>query len=193
MAAPSPTISPISNANDWMFFTLAGFNSPGSIALGGIHGFKRETGWDIKKGKGTQGATLTLKDVPPVEGKIVLNLLTDEDFANYDIFVSKVLSISPTIQKAQGLTIFHPALASIGLTQVVVKHYTAPREAGKRKYQVEIELLEWQPPPPQSVVSTADKTKPDGGGKGPAPQDPRIAALQAQIAILNQANKAPTR
>lgn len=185
MGSPTSTLSPISNANDWMFFTLAGVNSPGTIALGGVHGFKRETGWDIKKGKGTQGATLTLKDVPPVEGKFILNLITDVDFANYDTFVLQVLSISPTIQKAQGLTIFYPALSSIGLTQVVVKHYTAPHEAGKRKYQVEIEILEWQPPPASSVVSTASATKPDGSAKGPTPQDPRIAALQAQIAALN--------
>ena len=190
MAAPSPTLSPISNANDWMYFTLSGVNSPGTIALGGIKGFKRETGWDIKKGKGTQGATLTLKDIPPVEGKITLNLISDADFAGYDAFVASVLSISPKRQQAEGLTVFHPSFSSIGLTQVVVKHYTAPEEVGgKRKYQVEIELLEWQPPPAASVVSTVATTAP-GAGAGPRQQSPRVVALQAQVAALNAANAA---
>ena len=194
MAAPSPTISPISHANDWMFFTLLGVNSPGTIAPGGMKGFRRETGWDIKKGKGTIGATLTLKDMPPVKGSFELDLIGDADFVAYDDFVSKVLSIAPAIQKAQGLSVFYPGFSSIGLTTVVVKHYTPPGQVGgKRKYRVEIELLEWQQPPPASAVSTVAGTKPDGAGKGPPVQDPRIAALQAQIAALNQANKAPSR
>lgn len=195
MAGPSPTISPISNANDWMYFTLNGVNSPGTIALGGVKGFKRATGWDIKKGKGTQGATLTLTTVPPVKGSFTLNLITDEDFANYDSFVSQVLSISPTQQQSQGLTIFYPGFGPIGLTQVVVESYSTPEEVGgKRKYQVVIELLEWQPPPAASVVSTPSQTAPDkSGGGGPAPVDPRITALMTQIALLNQANKAPAQ
>jgi hypothetical protein len=174
-----------------MYFTLGGVNSPGTIALGGVKGFKRQTGWDTKRGKGTLGATLTLTSVPPVKGSITLNLISDEDFANYDAFVSQVLSISPTQQQAEGLTLYYPAFASIGLTQVVVESYSSPEEqGGKRKYQVVIEFIEWQPPPATSVVSTPTQTAPNKPQPGPTPQDPRVAALQAQIAALSQANKA---
>ena len=195
MASPSPTLSPISNANEWIVFTLGGETSPGTIALGGVKGFKRATSWDIKKGKGTQGATLTIKDIPPVEGSFTLNLVTDLDFARWDVFVTEVLSINPKQQETTGLTVFYPGFSSIGLTQVVVKHYTVPEEVGgKRKYQVTIELIEWQPPPSTSVVSTVSGTAPDkGGGNAPPPPDPRVVALQAQIALLNQANKAPSQ
>ena len=192
MASPGITQSPISQSNDWQYFTIAGYNSPGTIALGGMKGFKRETGWDIKKGKGTQGATLTLKDVPPVKGEITLNLITTADFVAWDLFVANVLTTNVKLQQQQGLGIYHPSFVSIGLTQVVVSHYTAPEEVGgKRKYQVKIELLEWQPPPPASVVSTVANAKPDGSNKGPAPQDPRIGQLQTQIKALQAANKAP--
>jgi hypothetical protein len=188
VAAPSPTLSPISNANDWQYFTLGGLNSPGTIAQGGLKGFKRETGWDIKAGKGTQGATLTLKSIPPVKGSFTINLITDDDFSGWDAFVSQVLSIQPAKQQATGLEIYHPALSSIGLTQVVVAHYTAPEEVGgKRKYQVHIDVIEWQPPPPASVVSTPSGTAPNKSSGGVVPPDPRTVALQNQIAILNSA------
>jgi hypothetical protein len=189
---PSPTISPISNANEWMRFTLNGVDSPGTIARDGVKGFKRETGWDIKKGKGTQGATLTRKSIPPVEGTFTLQLFTDPDFAAWDNFVARVLSIDPKVQEEQGLLLYYPGFSSIGLTSVVVKHYTPPRHMGKGMYHVEVELLEWQQPPPQSVVQTVNGTAPDKStaGSPPPPPDPRITALQAQIALLNQAHRA---
>jgi hypothetical protein len=176
-----------------MYFLLGGIVSPGTIAPGGIHGFKRETGWDIKKGKGTQGATLTLKDIPPIEGKITLNLITDADFAAYDAFVANVLSISPKEQQAQGLPIYYPAFSSIGLRTVVVKHYTPPIEVGgKRKYQVEIELLEWQPPPAASVVSTVTTTASGAASPGgpPRPPNPLQAQLDAAKAAFLAASQA---
>lgn len=183
-------LSPISNANDWMSFKLNGVTSPGTIALGGMKGFKRGTGWDIKKGKGTQGATLTLVTMPPLKGSITLNLITDDDFTAMLAFAVDVLGISPTQQQAEGLNIYHPAFEYIvpPLTKVVVEDWTIPEEVGgKRKYQVVINLLEWQKPPPASVVSTVSGSKPDQNPPGPTPPDPRVAALQTQIGLLNQA------
>jgi|SRR6185312_348093 len=194
MADTLPTtaqsVSPIANANEWMYFTLNGVHSPGTIALGGMKGFKRGTGWDIKKGKGTQGATLTLVSMPPIKGTITLNLIDDADFTAWLDFVTLVLAISPTQQQAQGLQIYHPAFQYLypPLTNVVVEDWTIPEEhGGRRRYQVVITLLEWQKPPPASVVSTVAGSKPDQNPPGPTPQDPRIAALQTQIGLLNQA------
>jgi hypothetical protein len=174
-----------------MFFTLNGVNSPGSIALGGMKGFKRGNGWDKKKGKGTQGATLTRTTVPPVEGTITLNLINDADFAAYSTFVSQALAVDAKQQEALGLNVFHPAFQYLSppLTSVVVEDYTIPEEVGgKRKYQVTIKLYEWQKPPPQSVVSTVTGNAPDKSPPpGPTPQDPRVVALQQQIKVLNQA------
>ena len=189
-------LDPIANANDWMFFSLAGVPSPGSIALGGMKGFKRGTGWDIKKGKGTQGATLTLVTMPPIKGSITLNLIKPADFALMMSFATEVLGIDPKQQQAEGLNIYHPAFEYIvpPLTKVVVEDWTIPEEVGgKRKYQVVVQLLEWQKPPPASVVSTVSGSKPDQNPPGPKPQDPRIVALQAQIGLLNSAIGAAKR
>lgn len=189
MSSPSTTVSPISSSNDWIYYVLAGQTSPGTIPnRGGIRGFKRETGWDIKHGKGTQGATLTLKTLPPVEGSIDHQLITDNDFANWDSFVINKLSISPAKQKAAGLSIYYPGFASIGLTAVVVKHYTGPVHQGKGLYIATVEYIEWSKPPATSIVSTVT------GSISLAPieirgDSPEKIALENQLAALNRANK----
>lgn len=189
MPAPTPTLNPIDNANLWMYFTLRGVTSPGTIPRNGIRGFKRETGWDKKRGKGTQGATLTLTTVPPIEGTIILQLFQPIDFENWDTFVKNVLSISPARQQAQGLAIYHPQFASIGLVSVVIANYTGPEHQGKGLYHVSIEMIEWQPPPAKSIVATVGQTFPDFPDTDIAPPNPEITALQQQIAILNHANQ----
>jgi len=194
MAAPAPTISPISHANDWQYFTIGGVNSPGSIPPDGIKGFKRETGWDVKKGKGTVGATLTLNGRPPCKGTIELDLITSADFAGYDNLIAQVLAVDAKAQQQTGFGIYHPAFTSIGLTQVVVAYYTPPLPSGtKRKYRVTIEFIEWQPPPPVSAVSTPASAAPDGSSKGPKPPSPERLAKQQQIKVLQYQLKAAGR
>jgi hypothetical protein len=181
MSAPTPTESPISHAGRWHTMMIGGLTTPGTIPRGGIRGFKRETGWDKKLGKGTQGATLTLKTMPPVEGEVTLQLFTDQDFADWDQFVSDVLSIQPAKQSAKGLPIYYPGFSSIALTTVVIKDYTGPEHQGKGMYHVKIQLLEWQQPPPKSIVSTVK-----GAITLPAitivGQDPEVAQLEQQVA-----------
>ncbi len=191
MSAPQPTLDPIKNSNLWHQFQLKGVLSPGFILKGGTKGFKRKTGWDEKKGKGTQGATLTLTSQPPAKGTFVLQLFTPEHFSAWDTFVSDVLSIDPKQQQAQGLAIYHPALSSIGVTTVVVSHYTAPEHMGKGMYHVEIDLIEWVSPPPINVTSTPSSTAADADPTTTPQVDPRVAALQEQIRLLTNAAKAP--
>lgn len=192
MASPIPTVSPVSNANQWLYFQLKGVNSPGILEPGAIKGFLRETGWDEKKGKGTQGATLTLTSAPPVKGTITITLITDQDFTNWDNFVANVLSISPAQQQTEGLAIYYPQFASIGLTSVVIKDYSGPEHVGRGKYHTTISMIEWVQPPSVSIVSTVAAQAPDNPAPDTVPvQDPRIAALQAQIAAVSGAGQSP--
>ena len=177
--------------NAWMFFTLSGLASPGTIIRGGIKGFKRETGWDVKAGKGVKGATLTLKDKPPCEGTITLQLLTGQDLTDWDAFVAQVLSIPEENQQANGLAIFHPAFSSIGLTAVVVKNYTPLEEIKPGLYHVSIEFLEWSSPPATSIVATVASTAPDqepqlAAGVPPL-KDPTVYAQQVTASLMRQA------
>jgi hypothetical protein len=193
------TLDPITRASAWHKFKLQGVDSPGTIPRGGMRGFKRETGWDIKRGKGTRGATLTLKDQPPCEGTIALQLFEPDDFTAWDNFVGGVLSITPTAQRSDGLSIYHPALGSIGLTAVVVKYYTPPEHHGKGLYIATIELIEWSLPPPVSIVSTPTHKAGDlsgfldfvPGGKPPDQLTKQLtyanAMKESQLALLHGA------
>ena len=177
--------------NAWMYFTLSGCKSPGTIVRNGIKGFKRETGWDIKRGKGTQGATLTLKDKPPCEGSITLQLVTAVDFSDWDNFVASILATPEQNQQASGLAIFHPQFSSIGLTTVVVKDFTGPEEMRPGLYHATISFIEWSPPPAASIVATVNKTAPDqdnnlAAGVPPQP-DPTVYAQQVTASLLRQA------
>src|SRR5271165_7029104 len=185
--------------NDWTYFTLSGVASPGTIMRGGVRGFERETGWDEKRGKGTKGATLTLTSAPPVKGQIVLQLIgpggfyswekPSTDFQNWDNFVASVLSIDPQKQSADGLAIYYPGFAAIGLTTVVVAKYKGPEHQGKGLYHCTIDLIEWTPPPAVSIVSTVSSTAPEqSDADAPPPVDPEEAALQQAIAAASQAN-----
>lgn len=192
MSSPQPTVDPIKNASQWHTFKLKGKTSPGTIPRGGVKGFQRKTGWDVKKGKGTEGATLTLTTREPVKGSFTLQLFTTQDFANWDAFASEVLAIDPALQQAQGLSIYYPAFGAIALTNVVVESYTSPEHMGKGMYHVEIHLIEWASPPPANITSTPSTTAPDEAEDGTKPQvDPRVAARLKRVELLTQSAKSP--
>lgn len=195
MATPSPTyLDPINNSQAWHYFTLQGLRSPGSIPRGGVRGFKRETGWEERKGKGTKGATLALVSAPPCRGTITLQFFQAQDFAtnvshipNWDAFVNLVLSIDPAKQTAEGLAIYYPGFASIGLTQVVVKSYSPPEHKGRGLYTVEIELIEWVPPPAVNITSTVAATATDVEATKPAkPLTEQQVQYLANQALIKQ-------
>lgn len=185
MPAPFPTyLDPIQNSQTWSFFRLQGMRSPGSIPRGGVRGFERETGWEKRAGKGTQGATLALVTAPPCEGTFTLQLFSVQDFKDWDNFVKLVLSIDPAKQKAEGLSIYYPGFAAVGLTDVVVEKYGIPQHQGKGLYTVEIKLIEWLQPPPDNITSTVANTASDNEEGKQLPPDPIGDAQQAQIAQL---------
>jgi hypothetical protein len=200
MSAPSPTLDPRTNSVLWSYIVLNGIPSPGSIPRGGVRGFKRKTGWDKQRGKGTQGAKLTIVTVPPVDGEIAFQLIAgfdaqgrnSTDFEDWDAFVKGALTVSPAKpgQQAQGLTISYPGFASIGLTSVVVEDYSPPDHVGKGLYIATIKLCEWQQPPPVSIVKTVTKTA-AAPATGPAKfvQPPDIQQRENTIRMLEQANK----
>ncbi len=76
---PAPFVPPVASpivSQDSDYVTIDGIVNPGIIAPGGISGFKRETEWDVKKGKGTKGGTTTLSQLPPAKGSIKFFLWT---------------------------------------------------------------------------------------------------------------------
>jgi hypothetical protein len=203
MAGPSPTVKPSlssvtispsnTSRNSWTSARLAGATTPGTVPVGGMHGFKRKTGWDKKAGKGTAGATLTLTTIPPVMGTVTLQLTTDADFDAWDAFAEQVLSVSPAEQAANGMSWYYPGHSSIGLTTVVVAEYSGIEYQGHGMYHASFELIEWSPPPAISIVKTVASTEPDQSETTvPKAEDPRITAAKAAVAAQTAANLNPT-
>lgn len=177
--------------NSWITYRLNGFLAPGSIPRGGMKGFKRTTIWDVRKGKGVAGATLTRTNRPPMEGTIVSQLTTSQDFSNWEAFVFNVLYVPDNIKDPpgpQGLKIQHPQLNFIGLNTVVVKHFTGPEHQGKGLYTATVEFIEWFPPPPKSITSTVVQAAPDAPAPGPRVDSPRNTQLKTEIALQGQSS-----
>lgn len=195
MALDSSDLNPIAFASDWMFVVIAGTVSPGVIAPDGIHGFERETGWDKKKGKGTQGATLTLTTYPPAEGSIDFQLWLPEHFTQWKAFRSllKYTTAKATPTAADALNIYHPSLADINLSQVVTAKVSPAMHKGRGLYIISVDFIEWLPPPAISVVSTTTSARTDNKGATPgSPTDPIGDAQQKLIGqLLDQAAKTP--
>ena len=187
MSAPTQTVSPISSSNSWLRMRIGGLPTP-TIPRGGLRGFLRETGWDELHGKGSKGATLIRKTAPPLRGAVMFQLFTDQDFATWDFLVLNVLYDAPSpTNPADGINIYYPAFASVGFTKCVVKSYSPPDHMGRGLYHTIVELIEWQQPPPSSIVKAVQKAAGDltgelgfVPGKAQRPAQAQLAALQAE-------------
>lgn len=170
------------------------------VTLGGvtwglckISGFKRKHEFDIKKGKGTLGSTITFTGRPPATGTIRFYLIkagadsgdVDDDWQRWDQEMVPALRYDPTKKKVTPVDIYNPALARVQITSVVTEAIGPEEDEGDKKWYIDVDFLEYFPAPPASAVSTPTGSKgntPDNGGgqKSPTADD----AQQAEIAAL---------
>lgn len=184
-------LSPLLYPDAWNKVEIAGRECPGICV---VSGFVRNFGWDIKKGKGTKGATLTLNEFPPAEGKIVFSLWTQNHFDEWVEF-RKLFLYDPPKTKGGPVDIYHPSLADIEITSVVCKSLSPVQHKGKGLYEITGDFIEYLPPPPVAKVSTADGSKSNTGfkaGGDPGDKDKKVAdEQQAQIKKLLEEAKKP--
>lgn len=177
------SINPLSNPEDCDVIEIgSGLESPGVCFLSG---FKRVHEFDKKKGKGTQGATLTFSQKPPVEGTVKFIFWEEQHFDAWDAFAAH-LKYDPSRKTVKAVDIFHPFLAQINATSFVCEDlgaYELEGQPGGGMYSVTIKLVEYFPPPPKPFKApTPASSDAFVGPLQPAP-DP-FAAKQAQIAAL---------
>lgn len=177
-------LDPINNAQAWDVVYIAGQPSPGIAKVGE---FKRAAEWDVKKGKGSLGATVTYVGRPPAKGSITFKLWTAAHFTAWDTF-RPLFKYDPTKQAAQAVDIYHPSLADIDVLSVVCESIGNIVHEGDQLYSITIELLEYLPPPKVSAVST-----PTTAQAGPPPPNTPPAVQDAQqqeiAALLQQASQ----
>lgn len=194
--AGSADISPLQFWGDWQVIVIAGTTSPGVIAQGGITGFDRTTEWDVKKGKGTQGATLTLTSLPPAEGSITFVLWLSRHFTEWRAF-RQLLKYNGKKTKTQSsaFDIYHPSLADLNITSCVTKKVSPINYKGNGRYEVTVEFIEWLPVPPKPIVVTpSGSAAGKSGTKNPGDTGDPVADQQQQIIaqLMVQATNTPT-
>lgn len=181
---------PINNPQDWDYVIIGGTKSPGICK---VSGFSRKNEWDIKKGKGTIGATLTYVGKPPAKGKILWTLWRPEHFIQWQAF-RPLLKYDPTKKNVVAVDIFYPSLDDLDIHSVVCEDLGGIEHQGMQLYTIEAEFTEYFPPPKKSAVSTPDGSKATSTKKNTSPgaqPDPISDAKQAEIAKLLQEAKEP--
>lgn len=185
----SGLLNPIDNPQDYDVVYIGGVESPGVIKRGGITGFKREHEWDVKKGKGSKGATISYVQRPPAKGEIRFTLATAQHYADWESFRPQ-FKYDPTKKSPQAVDIFHPFLADLDIHSVVCTSIGAIEIDDLGEGTCVVELLEYFPPPKVSAVGTPTTSQSNTDPKAnvqPAVQD----AQQAQIAALLAQASAP--
>jgi hypothetical protein len=191
----SGILSPILYPQAYDVIQVGTVVSPGVCYLSG---FKRVHEFDKKKGKGTQGATLTFVQKPPMEGTVKFLLgytpasgVPVDMFAEWGPFAAQ-LKYDPTKKTVQAVDVYHPSLAFLDATSFVcteIGGLEIEGEPGHQLYSITIKLCEYNPPAKKSAVGTP--TTAIANASGDAPTQPVQDAQQVEIASLLAQAAAP--
>ncbi len=186
-------LNPLDNPQEYDVCRVDGEENPGIIAPGGIGGFKRETEWEVKKGKGTKGGSATLVQMPPAKGSIKFLLWLPAHFEAWDATFRKVFKYDPTKKTKTAVDIFHPTLAKQDIHSVVTENIGPETPEGEGLWSITVELLEYLPPPKKTVTSSPNGSSSGKGGAGTTgnSDDPIASAQQKEIARLLEEAKQP--
>lgn len=134
---------------------VGGVLSPGICVVEQV---KRAHEFDVKKGKGYYGATVTFVGRPPAKFKVTFKLWKPEHFLAWETF-RELLKYDPTKQAPEAVDVFHPVLADIDLHSVVTESIGSIVHKGGQLYEIEVEFLEYFAPPKKSAVGTPTKSQ----------------------------------
>lgn len=180
----SDLINPLDFPDVYNAIILAGKRSPGVVT---ISGHDRKVGWDIKKGQGQSGASMTLTSEDPVEFTCSFYLVRDDtqgidDLSAWPEFQGLIEStVSGPTPKA--LDIYHPDLISQRISSVVKGTIMGVVHDGKGGQTIAVKFVEYKPPKVKKGSPSGSKTKPKS-----ATPDPNAAAL-AELAALTEKYK----
>ncbi len=187
---PTSIANPLSNPEIYDKVEIDGEECPGIIES--ISGFKRETEWEVKKGKGTKGGTATLTQLPPMKGSIKFLLWKTSHFDAWNTTFRARFKYDPTKKTKNAVDIFYPALANLDCSSVVTEGIGPETKEGKGLWSITVDLLEYLPAPPKTITSSPNGSTSTGSGKAGASgksDDPIADAQQAEIAkLLKQAD-----
>ncbi len=177
--------SPLVDPNAWSSITIAGVtvgpkDGSGKIVLKRAG---RPYKWQIKDASGQEGGTSTYRGKKPPEWEIEFHLWTDRHFTVWQqlslgnfVYDASKTSVDP-------VDVYHPGLAMVGISQLLVDHLSVPEQQGDRKLWIAtLKVHEYFPPIATNVTqspSGSAGTNPNPPGE---PPDTGLAAAQAYVA-----------
>lgn len=180
-------INPIEHEDVYDAIVLAGVRSPGKVT---ITGHDRKVGWDIKKGPGQSGASMTRTSEDPVAFTCTFHLATPEEFDAWPAFLGLINStVSGPAPKA--LDIYHPDLTSQLIGAVVKDTVMGTVHDGKGGQTIAVKFIEYKPPKTKGGSPNGAKSKPAAKASNPDPNDPNAAALAELAALTKQYQETP--
>lgn len=186
-------MNPLDDADVLSKLVLAGVKSPGVVTLSG---HERKEKWEVKDGGGQDGASTTRKGKDVAKFTATFELIKDvgrgiDHFAEWEAFL-KVLRTPIDGKTTTALDIYHPDLAELDISSVVVESIGGKQHDGKGGAKVVVGFLEYSPPKPKPPSKPKGSKSNGGSGKGPGsdPQNDPNAAAKAELdALLNQAKE----
>lgn len=177
----SPLVDPVS----WMSITISGMTIGPKDGSGYIK--LRRAGrpykWQVKDASGQDGATPTYRGKKPPDFEIEFHLWTDQHFAAWQALSTASLIYDASKTTVDPTDVYHPALAMVGISQMIVDECGAPEQQGDRLYWIAtVKAKEFFLPIATNVTdspSGAANSDPTAPGTTP---DPAYDALQKQIA-----------
>lgn len=152
-------------------------------------GHDRARNWDVKEGKGQEGASSSYEGEPIGEFEVEFYLVYDpytgvDEIEEWDAF-QRVLDSLTSGPAPIAVPIYHPDLARNHYTEISTATVGGMVHDGKGGATIVVKFIEYRPPkkkPPQSASAKTDTTKPDQDV-----YDPNAAAKQELDELLDQA------
>jgi hypothetical protein len=188
----SGRVNPIDNPAAWDTVVIAGQSWPGLAKIEGDPSLPYT--WDVKEGRGADGATTTLTGTASTEFAVVFYLWTRAHFVAWDLFrtllkynTSALGGLIPSPLALRAFDFYHPSLADIDVMRVCTKRIGAIQYEGDGMWTAKVELLKYGPPPKRPAIATPAGTLLDSPGGQP---DPKVVAKQSELAKALAAMKA---
>ena len=165
------------------YIVLGGEKSPGKCE---IRGACREWEWLELAGWGLDGASLILRRRLLPEFEVDVRLTTQTDLDDWDDFYAKVLQspISGRKDRSRGLGIYHPRLARIGITSVVIVRVSQPVQSKGGAETFTIRMKEYRSP--KFILTKPNGTIPGAAKKTPKAKDALDVAIEQETANIKR-------
>lgn len=161
---------------------------PGTVTFPGL---SDPENWNVKKAKGSTGASTTLEGKDPRKFTSVIYLADDEtgeQFYIWDTFRAVVES-TVVAGKPKAIQVYHPDLARAKITEASKDDIKGPVYDGKGGATYTIDWIEFRPPKPKPPARAVAQAAGATSNPGRDTYDPNAAAKAELEGLLAEARR----